>query len=137
MLGPLGSNADILAVKTDDRTRFEGVSYATLAIGDFLEIEAFDDGNGNLLATRINWESSVDEHILQGPTDPAPATQDPVVSILGVSFDTTSIGNNFEDEFDNPIGRGAFFARAAAGGELVKVKDNTADGVPDEVEFED
>lgn len=141
MLGPLGSNARILSVRTDNQTRLEGLTFTpqgtSLSIGDFLAIEAFDDGNGNLLATRVKWESSTGDFILQGPTDPAPATQDPVISILGVTFDTTSLGNNFEDESDASIGRGPFFARAEAGGELVKVKDDDpADGVPDEVEFE-
>ena len=141
MLGPLGSNASILTVRTDDQTRVEDLTFTpqgtSLLIGDFLEVEAFDDGSGNLLATRIKRESSTGDFKLQGPTDPAPATQDPFVSILGVTFDTTSIGNNFEDESDGSIGRGPFFTRAEVGGELVKVKDDDpADGVPDEVEFE-
>jgi len=136
-LGPLGSNAETLVVRTDDQTRLEDVTYASLAIGNFLKVEALDDGNGNLLATRIKWESSTGDFILQGPTDPSPATQDPIISILGVTFDTTSLGNNFEDETDAPIARGPFFSRAEAGGEIVKVKDDApANGDPDEVEFE-
>ena len=124
-------------MRTDDKTRLEDVTYATLAIGNFLKVEALDDGNGNLLATRIKRESSTGDFILQGPTDPSPATQDPIISILGVAFDTTSLGNNFEDESDAPIARGPFFSRAEAGGEIVKVKDDApADGDPDEVEFE-
>lgn len=141
MLGPLGLNAGILTVNADDQTRFDDLTFTpqgtTLSIGDFLEVEAIDDGSGNLLATRIKRENSAEGYVLQGPTDPAPATQNPVVSILGVTFDTTSIGDNFEDEFDAVIGRGPFFARAEAGGELVKVKDDApADTDPDEVEFE-
>lgn len=136
-LGPLGRDAETLTVRTDDRTRFDDVTLSSLAIGDFLEVEAFDDGSGNLFATRIKRESSAGDFILQGPADAAPATLDPVISILGVSFNTTGLGNDFEDEFDVPLGRGAFFARAEAGGELIKVKDDDpADGVPDEVEFE-
>jgi len=137
-LGPLGLNAKTLSVRTDDQTRFEDVTFDTLDIGGFLKVEALDEGDGNLLATRIKQESSTGDYLLQGPTDPSPATQDPFISILGVTFDTSNLGNNFEDESDAPIGRGPFFARAEAGNELVKVKDdNPADGEPNEVEFED
>jgi hypothetical protein len=146
-LGPLGRDALNLTVVINDATRLEtdsGLPAATppfglddIADGDFLEVEAFDDGNGNLVATRIK-RDDVDDFILQGPTDAAPDTQNPNVSILGIIFDTTGLGDTeFQDENDVQIGRGPFFARAEPGGELVKVKDNDlANGTPDQVEFE-
>ncbi len=144
-IGPMGTNAGYLTVAVDDQTQLENDSSLSItepfglediADGYFLKVEAFDDGSGRLIATEIKLDDP-DDIILQGPTDAAPATRDPVVSILGVTFSTTA-ATVFENESDTGISRTEFFTEAEAGGTLVKVKDNSpANGLADEVEFED
>ena len=148
-LGPMGSNSAYLDVHVDSGTRLEDeleqiltwpFSLDDLMDGDFVEVEAYSD-NGTLVATQVR-RNEAGNIILQGPVDTA--TSDPLVSVLGVVFDTTGLGDtDFEDEFDENIGRAAFFERAEQGGELVKIQDDNdppgtvADGFADSVEFED
>lgn len=150
-LGPLGINGDYLTVVVDNQTRLATESdlpppfgLDDIVDGDFLKVEAYNDGSGRLIATEIKHErpidpGRVDDFVLQGPTDPT--TQRPNVSILDVTY-ATDASTDFEAENHVPLTQDQFFDRAEVGGVLVKVKDRSPvggipNGIADEVEFED
>ena len=133
-----------LTVQTDTQTQFEderdGVEpfgITGILPGDFLEIEGYQDGSGDLIATQID-RKMPDDIRLQGPADvPGTAgdTNSGTISILGITI-TTNLTTDFEDANDVSISGDAFFA-AVSDGDLVKFMDNQLpDGIADEVEFE-
>lgn len=138
-LGPLGVNTETVSVSVDSQTRFEDevldlspFTVADIRPGDFLKVEAFDDGSGNLVATRVKRDTA-DHFVLQGPVESAVA---PDLTVLGVTFATNS-GTQFETSDDDPITGTEFFDRVNVD-DLVKIKDNIpSEGTADEVEFED
>ena len=139
-------------VKVNNQTRMEddrdGVSPYTLTFlgsGDFAEIRAFENGNGDVIATRLERDNP-DDVILQGFVQAASGSNnDGTVTVLGVMFSTFAGITQFEDVNDNPL-VGDFFDHMP-NGHLVKIKDkdDTAstpddglgDGTADEVDFED
>jgi len=76
---------------------------------------------------------------LRGPADVPPTAGNSIsgsVSILGITI-TTDGGTGFEDINDGAI-TGTFFFFQVTDGDLVAFRDNLpADGIADEVEFED
>lgn len=134
-----------LTVQTDTQTQFEdkrdGVEpfgITNILPGDFLEIEGYQDGIGDLIATQID-RKLPDDIKLQGPADvpeTAGDTNSGTISILGITI-ATDLTTDFEDANDVSISGDAFFA-AVSDGDLVKFSDNQVpDGIADEVEFED
>ena len=134
----------VLTVNTDSRTRLEDSLFevepfglADINAGDFLEIEGYIDGGGNIVASQIQRDEP--ERIeLRGPVDVPPTAGDDLsgsVSILGVAIRTDE-STDFEDEFDGDIS-GSLFFRQVSKGDLVEYRDERADGIAEEVEFQD
>jgi len=140
-LGPLGVNAQTVAVSVNSQTRFEDevldlspFTVADIGIGDFLKVEAFEDGSGNLVATRIKRDRT-DDFLLQGPVE---SYVEPDITILDVTF-TTDSDTEFEASDERSIDSAEFFTTVKVG-DLVKIVDKTPaldNGVAEEVEFED
>ena len=75
---------------------------------------------------------------MRGPVDVPPTAGDDLsgsVSILGVAIRTDE-STDFEDEFDGDIS-GSLFFRQVSKGDLVEYRDERADGIAEEVEFQD
>lgn len=112
--------------------------------GDFLEIRAFKDGTGDIIATRLERDDP-DDVILQGAKDDYSAnTGTGVIRLLDIEF-ATNAATQFEDADDNPVATLADFDGLVQSGvcALVKVKDKDdvpvdglGDGTADEVDCE-
>ena len=115
----------------DDTDAAEDLGIADLTSGDFLEVEAVQSGD-SLLATRIDRDDR-DDDILQAPVEAFTPGVD--ITILGITYSTA--GAEFENQNDDSISSGEFYTQLQIG-DLVKVKDeDIADGIADEVEFEE
>ncbi len=87
-----------------------------LGIGDAIEIHGFLDASGNVVATQLERESSIDldGFTLQGPPAAVSDISDPTYRVLDIIVDTTDLADaDFENENDIVIGRSAFFMRLA------------------------
>ena len=135
----------LLTVHTSTRTQIEDerdnvkpFAIVNMQNGDYLNVEAYVDGSGRLIATQIE-RDDLDDIELQGPADVPPTSGTSgsgTLSILGITISTDS-NTDFEDANDAPITGDSFFA-IASDGDLVRFRDNQApDGIADEVEFED
>ncbi len=130
-------------VTVDEKTRVldttGGPAQAVLSdlrAGDFLRVKARRSTSG-LTATQIIHTDPRDI-VLQGLTDPAPATSGNTghVSIVGVRYQTDGV-TEFKDALNNPIDSANFFSSAAGGGRLVRIKDKQpGDGMADSAELE-
>jgi hypothetical protein len=120
----------------DDREpELPSLSIGDLATGDFLEVEAYLDGD-TLVATSID-RDEVDEQVVQAPVE---SFEEGVsITLLGLSYSLDG-GTDYENIQDNDIPATAFFAQLQAG-DLIKVSDGDddepADAFADEVEVED
>ncbi|HBX72921.1 MAG TPA: hypothetical protein DEG86_08045, partial [Halieaceae bacterium] len=116
----------------DDTDRSSILRIGDLVPGDFLEVEAYLDGD-RLVATTLDRDDDDNEQEIQGPVDSFVAGES--VTILGLTYSTT--GAEFEGRDDVDISADTFFANVQAG-DLVKISDDSiADGIADDVEFED
>jgi hypothetical protein len=114
-----------VTLRTNSLTRFEDhsaadvqqFSLANIAVGDFVEVRAYADGNGYLatLVERDDPEGGTVE--LEGYAQSVAA---PDFSVNGVAV-TTDGNTEYRDNSGEPIGSAAFF-QAAASGQLVKVR---------------
>ena len=114
-----------VTVRTNSLTRFEDhsaaevqqFSLANIAVGDFVEVRAYADGNGYVatLVERDDPEGGTVE--LEGTAQSVAA---PDFSVNGVAV-TTDGNTEFRDNNGEPIGSAAFFL-AAASGQPVKVR---------------
>ncbi len=85
-----------------------GVSFSDIAIGDRVEIDAYEDSSGNLIAERIEERSPGGDDALQARV----TIKDPIAGtlvLLGIKVDTFTT-TVFRDTNDNPIDQDAFFA---------------------------
>ena len=133
-----------LTVNTDSRTQLEDSLFevepfglADINAGDFLEIEGYIDGGGNIVASQIQRDER-GRIELRGPVDVPPTAGDDLsgsVSILGITIRTDE-STDFEDEFDGDISGSLFFIQVSDD-DLVEYRDEQADGVAEEVEFQD
>ena len=131
-------NTDSQTQMEDKRDDVEPFGIVDIAPLDFLDIEAFVDGTGTLIATQIERDDP-DDTELRGSADVPPTAGNSIsggVSILGITIATDG-GTGFEDINDGAI-TGTFFFFQVTDGDLVVFRDNLpADGIADEVEFED
>jgi len=137
-------NGQSLVVHTDNSTMFKDGSSSDLnddgsfnlgelALGsDFVEIEAYENGAGDLVATRIEREDSGANTRLDAPVD----SFEPNVSVtlLGISYNVHG-GTSYEVH-DAPSDASTFFGSLAVN-DVVKVKDVQPDGSAEELDLED
>lgn len=128
--GTLLFKADNRTMYDDDTDRVTRFGFSDLSIGDFLEIEAYDDGT-QLLATSIERDDRDDE-VLQGPVDSFNQALD--ITVLGIQYSTQ--GARFESRNGQNVSASVFYADLKIG-DFVKIKDKElADGIADEVEID-
>ena len=128
--GDISFQVDVRTLFDDDTDQLAVLTLADLAIGDFLEVEAYQDGD-QLIATRVDREDS-DEEMIQAPVEGFTEGSD--ITVLGVTFGV--VGAEFESLAGGEISSSAFFQQVQIG-DLVKIEDDEpADGVADSIEFE-
>jgi hypothetical protein len=133
----------LVTVAVDGQTQLEdetgvaeNLSIFNIDAGDFLNIEAYIDGE-TLIASQVE-RDELEDIELQGPADVPQTGGDNLsgqVSILGVII-MTGAATDFEDASDEDIEAAAFFA-AVSNGDLIAFRGIDADGLAEEVEFED
>jgi hypothetical protein len=137
--GSLTVRVDSRTTLRDDTGFADPLLLTDLATGNYLEIEAYRDDSGNLIATEIRRDET-DDDLLQGPADSCAAN---MVTILGIGYGLIDGITRYddEDETGSSIGSAAEFCALVNVGTLVKVVDNLSgggpDGVADEAELED
>ena len=100
--------------------------------GDFVELEAFEDGAGVIHATEIE-RGEADEIEIEAPVDGFDADL-LTVDMLGVKFDLSAAA--FEGENDQNLTAAAFFD-ALSVGRFIELEDEDRNGVIDKAELED
>ena len=137
-------NGQSLEVHTDNSTRFEDESHSDLddddsfnldelAVGtDFVEIEAYEDGTGQLIATSIEREDEADDTQLKAPVGSFEPNAS--VTLLGITY-TVDAGTSYEID---DLGTDATnFFNALSVNDIVEVKDVEPNGSAEELELED
>jgi hypothetical protein len=142
----LGTMPALLTVTVDSETEFEDDNGADLTVadvnnGDFLEVRAFDNGGGDLVATEIRRSADSDNDvILQGPLDDFDTAAN-TITVLGIGF-VTDGSTDYEDADDVDLADAAAFDALVNIGDIVKIKDNDPpgpgmpNGTADEVDLE-
>ena len=123
-----------LAIRVNDRTRFDDVHLTDLAVGDFVEVHGFVTADGAVVATCLEREAERHEVELRGPVDVA-GIDAPRLFVLGIEI-RADAGTVFED---GRLTQAAFFAGVQAD-DLVEVEGQLqADGSirADEIEYDD
>ncbi len=103
-----------------------------LSAGDFIELEAFDDGSGVINAVEIE-RKAPDEIKIVGPVE-AWDEASRSVTLLGIDFDLSAA--TYENELEQNISAAAFYG-ALSQGEFVKIKDADSNGVFEKAELDD
>lgn len=115
----------------DETDTFNPFTSADIRIGDFLRIKALSNGE-QIIATELRLENADDEFV-RGPV--VSFITEESINLLGITYST--VGADFENSLDEPIDADVFFSQLNIG-DKVKIKDDfPADGIADEVEFED
>lgn len=119
----------------DDSTQeLATFSLQDLSVGDWVEIKAFKDGAGNLVATQLERIDAEEEVSVEAPVD---LVARPDLVVLGLTIQTDD-NTQYEGIDDLPMSADDFFAAVAAGSE-VQVRGNVvSDGVilASEIELE-
>ena len=131
-------NSKKIVVHVNNQTEIEDditgndILLSQLTAGDFVEMEAFEDGSSVINAVEIERETP-DEIRIVAPLDSFDAATRSV-SLLGIDFDLMAA--SFEDDNDNNISAAVFFA-ALDIGVFIKIKDTDSNTVFDKAELED
>ncbi len=98
-----GSNFNLTVDVTDktrlrdkrDTNRVENFSVADLIAGDWVELDAFEDGEGKVTALKIERFTPDDDEMieLEGLVD---SENDPFIEVLGMTFDTAGLEFDFD-----------------------------------------
>ena len=121
--------------KRDEQKPF-GIS--NINAGDYLNIEGYVDGNGNIVAAQIEREEP-DSIELRGPADVPPTFGGNfagTVSIFGIAI-LTNNNTEFEDDSEASIDGDTFFGDVKDGDLIEFENELPLDEYADEVEFED
>ena len=105
-----------LAIRVNDRTRFDDVRLTELAVGDFVEVHGFVTVDGAVVATCLEREAEHHEVEFRGPVD-AGGIAAPRLFVLGVEIQTDA-NTVFEDE---RLRQAAFFAQVQSD-DLIEVE---------------
>jgi hypothetical protein len=116
----------------DDTGRTRRMTLDDIRSGDFLEVEAYFEGD-QLIATLIDRDEPDDDRV-RAPVEAFLSGSE--VQLLGLTYSIDS-GTDFEDADDNTLDADSFFGQLQVG-DLVQLEDDSApDGIADELEFED
>jgi len=134
------AGAQTIDVQTNNQTRLDDdtdvedvLTIDEINTNDFLEISAYLESNGDVIATEIKRDETDDQE-LQAPVESITSGVD--ITLLGITFPVDG-GTDYENANDTPITAIQFFNSVSVGS-LVKIQDNEpSDGTADEVEFED
>jgi hypothetical protein len=122
----------------DKRDEEEPFSIDHIDAGDYLNVEGYVDSNGGIVATQIEREEAGDIE-LHGPADVPPTLVSNlagVVSIFGIEI-VTDGSTEFEDADEASIRGDDFGAQVNDADRIAFEDDFPANGIADEVEFED
>lgn len=131
-------NATEIVARVNHQTEIEDdigdteIELSQLSAGDFVEMEAFDDGSGVINAVEIE-RKAIDEVRITGPVT-AWDENDQTVEMLGVVFNLSAA--TYENEQDQNIPASTFYD-ALAIGEFVKIKDADSNGIFEKAELDD
>ena len=132
------NSTDIITALVNHQTELEDditdtdIVLGDLSEGDFVEMEAFDDGTGIINAVEIE-RKNPDEIRIVAPVDSWDKANQKVV-LLGVEFNLSAA--SYENEFDQNISADTFY-NSLSQGEFVKIKDTDSNGVFDKAELDD
>ncbi len=103
--------------------------------GDYVEIEAFNDGSGDINAVELD-RKSIDEVKIQAPVEDYDS-ESQSVTLMGIDFDLSSV-SSYKNAADQTISDIDFFG-ALSDGVFIELKDSAigGDGTIDEAELED
>jgi len=119
------------------------LSFGNISAGDFLAIEAYQDDNGDIIATQIKRLTGDDgEIILKGPVSSwsLPIGPSLSITIFGITFISDAVTSYQQD--DQPFLSATQFEQALNAGDSVKVVDEieqgstTGDNIAEEMEIE-
>lgn len=118
-----------VTVQVTSRTKFNGAGLPTklsdLNPGDPVKVLGQRSMDSHVIATEVERTTATAQAVLQGPVA---SVSNPMVVILGVAVDTTSIPENkFKGEDGTSIGRQVFF-HALATGMVVKLEGTLVGG---------
>lgn len=105
-----------LAIRVNDRTRFDDVHLTDLAVGDFVDVHGFVAADGAVVATCLEREAERHEVELRGPVD-VDGIVAPRLFILGIEIQTDA-NTAYED---GRLRQAAFFAQVQSD-DLVEVE---------------
>jgi len=134
--GNLAVLVDSQTLLRDDTEMVDLLTIDDIVAMDYLEVEAYLDNSGGLVATEVRRDDLSDD-LLQGPVDSCNGV---TVTILGLGYVLDDAITSYEDEDETgSIGTAAEFC-AQASDALAKVIDKQSDtgpdGVADEAELE-
>jgi hypothetical protein len=138
----LGRLPSELTVTVNAKTKFKDktktvnpLTLADISPGDFLEISAFDDGSGNVIASKVQ-RNVPNDVILQGPMDDFD-TAGRSITVRSVVFATDG-STEYEDAGDNLFADADAFDAAVNNGDSVKIRDRQpGNGVADIIDLEE
>lgn len=130
-----------ITVTVNSQTEFKGnaAGFGDILVGEHLRIRGRVAAGNAVIASEVDERSANTDVVLQGPVDASSVPADQILSILGVTVDTTGIADvNFKGLDDMPLGRAGFFATVQPT-DLVKVQGSLAGAIVswDEIELED
>ena len=105
-----------LAIRVNDRTRFDDVHLTDLAVGDFVDVHGFVAADGAVVATCLEREAERHEVELRGPVD-ADGIIAPRLFILGIEIQTDA-NTAYED---GRLRQAGFFAQVQSD-DLIEVE---------------
>jgi len=108
------------------------IALSDLSVGDFVELEAFDDGSGVINAVELE-RKTPDEVRISGPVAGWDETAQSLM-LLGIDFDLSAA--SYENESDQSIAADSFY-NSLSPGRFVKLKDTDSNGIFDKAQLDD
>jgi len=108
------------------------ITLSDLSAGDFVELEAFDDGSGVINAVEVE-RKTPDEVRISGPVTGWDENAQSLI-LLGIEFDLSAA--TYENDLDQNIPASTFY-NSLSPGKFVKIKDSDSNGVFDQAELDD
>jgi hypothetical protein len=141
----LFGGTDNVTVRVNQQTELEDesgsstpLSIDNLVTGDFVELEAFDDGSGVINAVELHVKDSNDSVEYKAPLEGYDETTSSV-TMFGVSYDLTSVTSFVIEDHsgETSVDSASFFAELATGKMVKLVDKDPADGTIDEAELDE